>query len=457
MNSYRGLVFLLLTLSASFLAECQVPKFEAGDKVAFIGDSITHGGRYHSYIYNYYLTRFPTQRFEIYNCGISGDKATSVLKRLDFDVFDKPFNVAVVMLGMNDVSRGLYANPEDTEGADKKTKALDDYRSNMEELFKKIDEKAHPKFILIEPSPFDETAELQAKKSTGVNGALGTCSKYVEELAASNKASIVDFYHPMTELNLSKQKEDPAFTLIGKDRIHPGQVGHTVMAYYFLKAQGVPAIVSETTIDAAESKIVKSENADVSELKTDNQNQVEFKSLEKALPFMVDEQANAALSMVPIEKDLDREILTIQNLKPGKYSLKIDDQVVGEYSEKELNEGVNLAMNSKTPQFVQSKAVADLNERRRSAENQLRNIVHAEIRLRAAKVDLTDSEKVKAYIEEYAANPKADKYIKGLLGKYLNSKAAESQTRSSLKNDTDKLWTINQPKPHHFEIRVSGQ
>ena len=51
----------------------------------------------------------------------------------------------------------------------------------------------------------------------------------------------------MEAINRRRQAEQPDFTIVGADRVHPGQTGHLVMAYLFLKAQNVTPIVSELT------------------------------------------------------------------------------------------------------------------------------------------------------------------------------------------------------------------
>ena len=47
------------------------PRFKSNDRVAFIGDSITHGGMYLPYIQTFYATGFPigTPAFESGYCG----------------------------------------------------------------------------------------------------------------------------------------------------------------------------------------------------------------------------------------------------------------------------------------------------------------------------------------------------------------------------------------------------
>ena len=39
--------------------------FQKGDRVVFLGNSITEGGHYHSYIWLYYITHFPELRMQM--------------------------------------------------------------------------------------------------------------------------------------------------------------------------------------------------------------------------------------------------------------------------------------------------------------------------------------------------------------------------------------------------------
>ena len=54
----------------------QIPSFKANDRIVFLGNSITEGGHYHSYIWLYYMTHFPELPLRIYNGGIGGDCAS---------------------------------------------------------------------------------------------------------------------------------------------------------------------------------------------------------------------------------------------------------------------------------------------------------------------------------------------------------------------------------------------
>ena len=79
-----------------------VKPFKEGDRAVFLGNSITDGGRYHSYIWLYYMTRFPNMPIRVFNGGIGGDTAYDMNKRLDGDIFSKNPTVLMVTFGMND-------------------------------------------------------------------------------------------------------------------------------------------------------------------------------------------------------------------------------------------------------------------------------------------------------------------------------------------------------------------
>lgn len=69
----RQIVTMALALCVGTLhtAAQQVTPFKAGDRVAFVGNSITDGGHYHSYIWLYYMTHFPNERMWMANCGLA--------------------------------------------------------------------------------------------------------------------------------------------------------------------------------------------------------------------------------------------------------------------------------------------------------------------------------------------------------------------------------------------------
>jgi len=441
---FFGLVGALLVCSA------RAGLFKDGETVCFLGDSITHGGRFHSYIYDYYLTRFPARTVRFVNAGVSGDSAGGALGRLADDVVAKRPTAVAVMFGMNDVGRGLYvAEPGEQQRAGQQ-RALENYRANMERLTARLKAEAgEPRLLFVTPSPFDQTGVNDRNNNQpGCNDGLARCAETVRELAGRNKGTVVDFHAPMTAFNIERQRLDPSFTIIGPDRVHPGAPGHLMMAWLFLKAQGAPALVASVEIDAAAGRVVANENASVTGLEK-RDGGWSFTVLEQALPFPVDPAARPLLEWVPVERELNQEIVAVRGLAAGQYELRIDGAAVGRFSAEAFAKGVNLAFNEEAPQLRQAQAVARLNEVRRSTETVLRN--HAAVRwfLRHRKVDPDDLEAVRVYAETKMAKTG---YYEGKVPEYLKAWGRRGEVIEKVADLERQAWAARKPVPHLFAV-----
>ncbi len=80
MNSLVKGVSALAAVLFAFAASAE--PFKDGDTVVFLGDSITHGGRYHEFIADFYRTRYPGRHIRFVNSGIGGDSAGGAMKRV---------------------------------------------------------------------------------------------------------------------------------------------------------------------------------------------------------------------------------------------------------------------------------------------------------------------------------------------------------------------------------------
>lgn len=442
--------FLSGLIGALLVCSARADLFKDGETVCFFGDSITHGGRFHSYVYDYYLTRFPDRTVRFVNAGVSGDSAGGAQGRLADDVVANKPTAVVVMFGMNDVGRGNYVAEPNEQQRTAQRQALERYRANMERLTARLRAEAgEPRLLFVTPSPFDQTGVNDRNNNQpGCNDGLARCAEIVRELAAQNKGTVVDFHAPMTAFNLERQRSDPAFTIIGPDRVHPGAPGHLMMAWLFLKAQGAPALVANVEIDAAAGRVAASENATVTGLEK-RDGGWSFTVLEQALPFPVDPAARPLLAWVPIERELNQEILTVRGLAPGRYELRIDGAAVGQFDAEALAKGVNLAFNDATPQARQARAVAQLNEARRSTETVLRN--HAAVRwfLRHRKVDPDDLAAVRVYAETKMGKTG---YYESKVPEYLKAWERRGEVIEKVADLDRQARAARKPVPHLFAV-----
>lgn len=452
------LAALAFFMTSARSADSAPRPFKDGDRVCFVGDSITHGGSYHSYITLFYTTRFPDRKVETFNCGISGDSATGAVHRFDWDIAPHSPTVATIMLGMNDVNRGLYGkeNPDEQNLA-RRQAALDGHVASMRKLAEQL-QAAKAEIVFITPSIYDQTSTMATENLFGVNDALGICAEKARVLAAEFGGSVVDFHGEMGRINAEYQKADPVRTIVGGDRVHPGPLGHLVMAYVFLKAQNLSPEVSRTVIDAAAGKLTESRNVEVTDL-TATTDGVRFASLEGALPFPIPKGAEKALDLVPFMQDLNQEVLSVCGLRNGTYVLTIDDVAVGEYTADDLAKGINLAANTETPQYIQAKIVADANDKRHGLiAHKLRSFVKTEIYLRSRKdLDLDDFEAVKAALNARVekmreTGSKYTKYYEGQTKLYIQEKIKDAEYVRQAEEAAKLMTTSNHPVRHQFVL-----
>lgn len=446
------------------------PMFQAGDRWSAVGDSITHGGLYTGYTYLYYVTRFPNRRFEITNAGISGDTAVGAVRRFDWDIASYHPTVATIMLGMNDVGGGLYNQPTTEKLAHDRKFLIDRYATNLRTLATKLKESG-ARVILLTPSIFDQTVVFDPAKlppgtkvsqpteagMDGTNDGLKVCAERVREIGHDLGCPVVDFNGPMAAINAEQQKKDPHYTLIGRDRVHPGPVGHFVMAYLLLKAQHAPQYVARLTMDARAGKATLADNCAVSGL-TASESGVSFTLRENALPYPFAPSITPALDLVPFVADLDREPFVVTGLKPGRYTLKIDGLTMGQYDAAALASGIDLAALSTSPQYLQSLAVRDLDSKRNGLLlYRLRTLAWVEFVHEKDGV-LPNNKGDQATLDKVTQLRDAEKpgYRQDLFNGYLKDKPHEAELRAEYERDTDTIWAAAQTKPHKFEIVPAG-
>ena len=425
--------------------------FKDGETVCLLGDSITARGATQTIISDYYLTRFPDRTVRFVNAGRSGDTSGGSLARLQEDVINKKPTSVSIMFGMNDVNRGAYVANPDGAKKNQQQQALDGYKTNMEKVVGRIRAEAgEPKLYFVTPSPFDQTVVLEKENNQpGCNDGLGRCADIVRELAAGNRATVVDFHSPMTALNLEQQKRDPQWTIIGGDRVHPSAPGHLMMAWLFLKTQGAPSIISKVTVSAADNKAPESVNAEVSGVEKKDGGIV-FTLNEKALPFPIDPAAKSVLELLPVEKELAQEMLSVTGLADGNYEVRIDGVAVGRYLAADLESGINLAFNEATPQFKQAQTVRNHNEQRRNAEAQACSLMNTRRWMQSRyKVNVDDPAAVQAHYDHFEDKKE---YNAGMALNYIKNWHRYEELLQQVKTHEQNAIASRAPVPHTYAV-----
>lgn len=447
---------LCLWISISGVHSQNVPVFKEGERVVFVGNSITCGGHFHSYIWLYYMTHFPNQRIDIFNEGIGGDVARQISQRLD-KVFEHRPTVVTLSFGMNDTGYMDYTLSKNKNTGRKNVEtSCKDYMI-IEEAYKRYS-KAQK--ILIGSSPYDETSRFNKVSFPGKNSLIRQISDFLKERAQINKWSFVDFNRPMTEINVREQQADSTFTLCGGDRIHPTTDGHLVMAYLFLKAQGLAnKPVSDVVIDASKKVINRSENCKITELAVSPEN-LSFTYLANSLPYPVDTShynnelhtQSDALNVIPFMDEMNDEGLSVNGLPDGYYLLKIEGKPIVRLTAGELRRGVNLASYNNTPQYEQALQVRQMNETRWFMEREMREYYWMEYNLMRDKGLLwaSNDAAVKTMLENRKINPFVN-MLKDYWLRYMNKSVREDCEKEQL-DLVERIYKMNKPRALKVEL-----
>lgn len=351
--------------------------FKAGERVVFLGDSITRLGNHLRVVEDYVLTRYPGVDIRFRNAGVGGDTASACVGRIENDVTAFSPAWITVMFGMNDISRSNYVADPTQQQIDARNRALATHKTKMTSLRERLaTDNPGASLVWCTPSPYDEGVVYAhtVNVSVGANAALGECATFVRGLASANGDRLVEFYTAMNECNEVRQRTDRSFTLCGTDRIHPGKAGGLFMGWRYLKDMGADALVSSVTVDAQSGACVSAANATVTGVEKLEQG-VRFTIHENALPFPVDPEAAKVAETLPLAEDLNSEIVQVTGLGEGMYALAIDGDEVAWATGAEWAAGVNLAFNKNTPQFRLAARISERNAARNQNESDLR-ILH---------------------------------------------------------------------------------
>ena len=383
--------------------------FHKGDRVMFLGDSITEQYQYSNDIELYLTTRFPTWGLSFLNAGISGDTATGGAGRFATHVLAEKPTALTINFGMNDGGYGAF-NPAGNANFVKNTEAM-----------LVAAKAAGVRVGLVSPNAVDRRFSPEK-----FNLYLETQKQFyapLKELAAKNGAEFADQY-AITRMALERiQKDDAKEVIPFYDGFHTAPPGGLFMAHAILTGLHAPALVSQVTIDVIGGK-AQAEGCTVEKLEADPA-AVDFDRLDQALPIPVQTNWVTVLPYVNDLKDLNWYGLKATGLASGKYSLAIDGKDVGQFTAEQLAAGVNLGNLTTGPIHDQGQKVFD-------AINAKNVIVHDRFR----KVLMFQP-------PEWLAAAAAELKPKEM-ARLLNV-IAEKQAD---------IYKLAQPVPHHFSLKA---
>lgn len=420
-----------------------VSRFRDGERVAFFGDSITHGGKYIFYLQLFQNLRRPGSGTRLLNAGISGDTAGGGIGRWKDDVLAMKPDRVFAMFGMNDVSRSSWATTEPTaQEAASRARALAGYERNQRTLTEMM-LASGVKTVLVTPSPYDQYNPKRNDKDENLvacnDPGLATCAATVRTLAAERSLGLVDFHAPLTDLFKAHAAD---YRFCG-DRVHPGNEGHLVMAALVLDAMRYSPVLSRAVLDAQKGRALKigqglTKNCVLTRVARSPAG-LAFTYAPKALPFpKLPEYAAMDGAFYPLTERLNQELIVVHNLEPGTYALAFDGVEVGRFTAAAFQCGVNVALLD-TPNQRRAQEAAKLMYALQALEARLRQYALSCGMVRRAKIDPADREASLAYLNGWLKKNVKSRYY-GSFQAWVKSYAEVGAVKAQLDAQAEDLY-----------------
>jgi lysophospholipase L1-like esterase len=224
--------------------EATVRPPEKGERIVFLGDSITEAGNqpggYVSLVRDELASRFPALGIEVIGAGISGNKVPDLEARLDRDVLARKPSTVVIYIGINDVWHSLQGG-----GTPKET-----FEKGLRSIVERI-RASGARTILCTPTVIGE----RILGSNPLDAMLDTYSDITRKVAADMKTGLLDLRKACGQhLAAHHAATKGAFTddkgVLTSDSVHLNAAGNRFLADRMLEALGARA-------PAADGKVLR--------------------------------------------------------------------------------------------------------------------------------------------------------------------------------------------------------
>jgi lysophospholipase L1-like esterase len=207
-------------------------KLKKGDRIVFLGDSITQAGNdpknptgYVNLIREELKKKHPDHDLEVIGAGVSGNKVPDLQRRVDKDVIAKKPTLVFIYIGINDVWHG---EKDPTKGT-----SPEKYEEGLKEVIKKIQD-AGARVVLCTPSVIGE-------KLGGKNNLDAKLDEYADisrKVAREMKVPVCDLRKTFVERLKEKNADDQEKGVLTNDRVHLNEAGNRFVAEQMLNMIG---------------------------------------------------------------------------------------------------------------------------------------------------------------------------------------------------------------------------
>lgn len=225
----RTTLIAVVALGFAMTANAETPALKKGDRIVFLGDSITQGGvspkGYVTVIKKTLAEKYKDLGIEVIGAGISGNKVPDLQKRLEKDVLVKKPTLVVIYIGINDVWHGEKDPARGT--------LPDAFESGLKEVIGKCRD-AGATVVLCTPTVIGE-------KNDGANALDAKLDQYSDisrKIAKELKLPLCDLRAAFVEHLKAHNKDNAEKGVLTSDRVHLNQAGNEFVAKTMLKVLG---------------------------------------------------------------------------------------------------------------------------------------------------------------------------------------------------------------------------
>ena len=250
-NQQTWILALAVVMIAGGTALAEKPIIRPGDRVVFLGDSITAAGHYVSYVEAHLRLQIKGDPVEVINLGLPSEGCTglsepdhpfprpNVHERLARALEKTRPDVVVACYGMND---GIYYPFSEDR--------FTQYQQGIRQLSQVI-KKSGARLILLTPPAFDPLPLKLAGKLLPAGaekyawfaiyeGYDDVIRKYADWLASQRRLAdlVLDVYTPVVAYTAKKRETNPDFVM-SPDGVHVNVEGHRVIARGVVEGLGL--------------------------------------------------------------------------------------------------------------------------------------------------------------------------------------------------------------------------
>jgi lysophospholipase L1-like esterase len=219
---------LALACAASARAEGEKIAVKKGDRIVFLGDSITQAGndpRNADGYVNLIRAKLKDRDVEVIGAGISGNKVPDLQKRVEKDVIAKKPTLVFIYIGINDVWHG-EKDPANGTSPEK-------FEAGLKEVIGKIQDGG-AKVVLCTPSVIGE--KIDGKNT--LDARLDEYSEISRKVAKELKVPVCDLRKAFVKHLKEKNADDKEKGVLTSDRVHLNASGNRFVAEQMLNLLG---------------------------------------------------------------------------------------------------------------------------------------------------------------------------------------------------------------------------